>query len=173
MIQSTPKPRYWFLLSVIFMSFVSHNPQAKAAYRAEDALTTIAVSTGIGGVIGLSTLPFYSTPTSHMSNVVMGAGAGLLLGIGIAAYQFSQDEESTAIDPDEILIPPAKPTGAPGQGGSEGADKTKKPQASKTREQVGRYFPRVVFNTDLNNTMHTTEQSKRWLVYVEVPVARF
>ena len=68
---------------------ITNPPRAEASYGVWDALETIGISTGIGTVLGLSTLAFYDSPSSHSQNVFMGAGAGLLVGLGVAAYLFT------------------------------------------------------------------------------------
>ncbi len=46
-------------------------------------IETIGISTAVGTVLGASTLPFYSEPADHMVNLAIGAGAGLVTGLGI------------------------------------------------------------------------------------------
>ena len=47
---------------------------------------TVGVSAGIGAVLGASTMPFYDVPEKHVSNVFIGAGAGVAIGMGYALY---------------------------------------------------------------------------------------
>lgn len=85
-------------------------PNAEASsYGMYDALETIGIATGIGTAIGLSTIAFYDSPTAHMKNALMGAGAGLIVGLGVAAYLFVSGPEELEIDPEELLPPENKP----------------------------------------------------------------
>ncbi|MBI3542680.1 MAG: hypothetical protein HY075_05330 [Deltaproteobacteria bacterium] len=86
-------------------------PNAEASYGVNDALSTIGISAGIGAVMGLSTIAFYDSPTKHLSNTLMGAGAGLIVGLGVAAYLLSKDAENDEINPEEVLPPENKPDG--------------------------------------------------------------
>lgn len=65
-------------------------------------LTTVGVSTGVGAVLGLSTISFYPSPGQHLNNMWVGAGAGLLLGLGLAAYLAYAPHENE-IDPQELM----------------------------------------------------------------------
>lgn len=80
---------------------------ARGSYELTDALTTVGISTGVGTVLGLSTLPFYSQPP--LSNVLIGAGAGMLVGIGVASYLLGTSTDSVDdIDYNEIVVPKKK-----------------------------------------------------------------
>lgn len=95
------------LMLNLIMDLVN-SPRAAAAYKLSDAAETIGIATGIGAVIGFSTIVFYEQPFSHMSNMLMGAGAGMIVGLGVAAYMMSSDEEDE-ISPEELLPPVKKP----------------------------------------------------------------
>lgn len=81
------------------------NQPAQASYGFTDALGTVGIAAGIGTVMGLSTIAFYDSPTSHMRNVLIGAGAGLLVGIGVAAYLMTNSDDGNEIDPEELIRP--------------------------------------------------------------------
>ncbi|MBP7843743.1 MAG: hypothetical protein KA116_02930 [Proteobacteria bacterium] len=86
-----------FILSLIVMLGFSFSPVLMAqaseeksddadsgiSFDAKDAFGTILVAGLVGGVIGLSTLPFYSHPNKHVKNITLGAGAAM---IGSALY---------------------------------------------------------------------------------------
>src|SRR5262249_48749014 len=82
--------------------------EARASYGLGDALETVGISTGIGTALGLSTIAFYDQPTSHMKNALVGAGAGLIVGLGVAAYLMAASPESDDISPEELLPPDYK-----------------------------------------------------------------
>lgn len=84
-------------------------PNAEASYGFTEALETIGIGAGIGGVLGLSTISFYSTPTSHLRNALVGAGAGLIVGLGVAAYLLANGPQSDEIDPEDVLPPENRP----------------------------------------------------------------
>ncbi len=49
--------------------------------EAREAVGTILVSGLVGGILGLSTLSFYSKPQNHIRNITLGAAAGMLISI--------------------------------------------------------------------------------------------
>ncbi|MFL5814849.1 MAG: hypothetical protein ACJ763_14840 [Bdellovibrionia bacterium] len=51
-------------------------------------METIGISTAMGTVLGASTLPFYDQPGKHLMNVVYGASAGAVVGVGVGLYQW-------------------------------------------------------------------------------------
>jgi hypothetical protein len=111
-------------------------PNAEASYGFTDALETIGIAAGIGTVMGLSTIAFYDTPTSHMGNALVGAGAGLLVGLGVAAYLFTTSPEDGGDLIDELLPPEKKPDDVPGNKKVPGKDPAKidkKPKTSRYR----------------------------------------
>ncbi|HRK01638.1 MAG TPA: hypothetical protein PLH57_03165 [Oligoflexia bacterium] len=96
------------LMLNLIMDLVN-SPRAVAAYTLSDAGETVGIATGIGAVIGFSTIAFYEQPFSHMTNVLVGAGAGMLVGLGVAAYMTASDDEAD-ISPEELLPPVKKPS---------------------------------------------------------------
>ena len=82
---------------------------AEATYGLGESLETIGIATGIGTALGLSTIAFYETPTRHMGNALVGAGAGLLVGLGVAAYLMATSPDDEGINPEELLPPENKP----------------------------------------------------------------
>lgn len=93
-----------FSLMLNLITDMVHSPHAEAAYHWNDALGTVGIATGIGSVIGFSTIAFYDEPFSHMSNMLIGAGVGALVGLGVAAYLSANDTDDE-ISPDELLPP--------------------------------------------------------------------
>ncbi len=56
---------------------------------AQDSLkdiTTVAALGGFGAVLGLSTLSFVDEPSEHLRNIVVGAAIGIILGVGVVAF---------------------------------------------------------------------------------------
>jgi hypothetical protein len=87
------------VLAALSITGIAVSSNAEASYGTRDALGTIGIATGIGAVIGLSTLPFYSSPTAHFQNVLMGAGAGLVAGLGVAVYLLEKSSSDDEINP--------------------------------------------------------------------------
>lgn len=77
---------------------------AHAGFDTTDALVTVGISTGAGAILGLSTVSFYSEPSKHFGNILIGAGLGLIVGVGISAYMVAAGTEEEEIDPEELLI---------------------------------------------------------------------
>lgn len=60
-------------------------PRKAKAESFNDAVITVGVSTGVGMVLGASTLPFYSVPTQHLKNMFYGAAIGAVVGVVLSA----------------------------------------------------------------------------------------
>ena len=74
--------------SLLFCCIMSSNLQAQDGLFSNTMkdVTTVAV-TGVGGaVLGLSTLSFVDEPKEHMSNIVIGAAIGVIIGVGVVAW---------------------------------------------------------------------------------------
>lgn len=56
-----------------------------------DAALTVAVTTVAGGILGASTLPFYSDSSNHTKNIYYGAAIGAVAGVLLAAYAGVQE----------------------------------------------------------------------------------
>lgn len=70
-------------------------------------LETMGISTGVGAVVGASTLPFYEKPGKHLANVFYGASAGALVGLGIWLYEKygpTEDDEESSLSPRHLPI---------------------------------------------------------------------
>ncbi len=76
---------------------------AQAAYGFTDALETVGISAGIGTVLGASTMAFYNEPFDHFGNALIGAGVGVLAGLGVAAYLMAKAPSKDELDIDEVL----------------------------------------------------------------------
>ncbi len=53
-------------------------------------LETMGISIAVGTVLGASTLPFYTSPGSHLINLAYGASAGAVVGLGIWVYGLTE-----------------------------------------------------------------------------------
>ncbi len=62
--------------------------EANARSKGEILVETVGVSTAVGLVVGASTLPFYQSPGSNLINLGIGAAAGLVVGLGIFAFEW-------------------------------------------------------------------------------------
>jgi hypothetical protein len=101
--------RKFFIFLILISTFTPgaafHARYSKAAYETSDALETLGISVGVGSVLGLSTIGFYGQPHKHLGNVFIGAGAGLLVGLGIVAYMLTTSPKDDAIRPEELIRP--------------------------------------------------------------------
>lgn len=144
------------------------SPAAEASYGLGDSLETVGIATGIGTVLGLSTIAFYDKPTSHMSNALVGAGAGLLVGLGVAAYMMATSPEGDDISPEELLPPENRPTK------KEPAKTDKKNGAHLLRQmKLRRQIAEASVPATLGNVLPNPSSQKGWLVAVRVLELRF
>ncbi|MBI3556488.1 MAG: hypothetical protein HY074_09520 [Deltaproteobacteria bacterium] len=139
---------------------------AEAYYGFNDALGTIGIAAGIGAVMGLSTISFYDSPTKHLSNTLVGAGAGLIVGLGVAAYLMANAAESDEINPDELLPPENKPE-APGK--TPGKDPAKSEKKAPTSI---RSVPRSLLLASVPTTLMLRD-STNWMIAFQVLELRF
>lgn len=61
-------------------------PRIAQASSGSSFLETIGISTAVGMVLGASTLPFYDSPGSHISNILYGGSIGAAVGVGVCIY---------------------------------------------------------------------------------------
>lgn len=122
-------------LLALGLALKAASPVAEASYGLINALETVGIATGIGTTLGLSTIAFYDKPTSHMSNALIGAGAGMLVGLGVAAYLMATSPDEDEISPEELLIPEKKPV-------DEGKKPEKNPTKTDPKKKGARLSPR-------------------------------
>jgi|GEM_PF-890709 len=76
---------------------VLENLEGETAFQPKTQISTILYTGLAGGVLGLSTLSFYSRPQDRLSNIAIGFGIGVILGAvwvtWAAARQPRQDYE--------------------------------------------------------------------------------
>jgi hypothetical protein len=71
-------------------------PRDARANSGNSFLETIGISIAVGTVLGVSTLPFYSQPGSHLSNLAYGAAAGAGAGLIYAIFTAGRSSEDQA-----------------------------------------------------------------------------
>lgn len=59
-----------------------------------DMLTVVGVGLA-GAVLGLSTLSFYSEPKDHFKNILVGGAIGIIIGVGLVAYNQATKSRDT------------------------------------------------------------------------------
>ncbi len=64
--------------------------QLNPAIEPRNAVTVILMSGLVGGVLGLSTLSFYSRPQDNIRNITIGAGVGMIASAIFMTYTVSQ-----------------------------------------------------------------------------------
>jgi hypothetical protein len=79
------------LILLCFLTFVL--PQKAQAEGFGDAALTVGITTGVGAVMGASTLPFYATPGEHTQNIFYGAALGAVTGVFLASMSAMKDNE--------------------------------------------------------------------------------
>ncbi len=57
----------------------SNDPTEGSPLEVRNAMGTILLSGLVGGILGLSTLSFYSKPQDNIRNIFFGAGAGMIV----------------------------------------------------------------------------------------------
>ncbi len=88
-----------FLSLVGFVAVVAIAPvQARAS--GDSFWETMGFSVAMGTVLGASTLPFYDQPGQHLSNLLLGAAAGAVFGVGweILGGSKASDEAASRAD---------------------------------------------------------------------------
>lgn len=141
---------------------------AEASYELGDSLKTVGIATGIGTVLGLSTIAFYESPTSHMGNAFIGAGAGLLVGLGVASYLLATSSDEEEIDFEELLPPENKPKDL----GKDPKKDPKKDPMKADKKKGANLKPRNYPSVPVALTLPTTIQPG-WAVALRVVELRF
>lgn len=85
-------------LIIIFLTLCfSFSTMAQSNFKEEGLrdLTTVA-GLGLGGaILGLSTLSFVEEPSDHLKNILVGASVGIIIGVGVVAYNQAQKSQAT------------------------------------------------------------------------------
>lgn len=63
----------------------------------KDITTVLVVGAG-GAVLGLSTLSFTEEPKNHLRNILVGGALGVIVGVGIVAYNQANSSKSLLIE---------------------------------------------------------------------------
>lgn len=142
-------------------------PNAEASYGWLDGLETIGISAGIGTVLGLSTIAFYDSPTSHIKNAFVGLGAGAIVGLGVAAYLLSTSSDDDEISPEEVLPPENRPNTKKPKVPENSGKSGKKPQTSIRFGGIPILFASAPV-TQINHA-----QGPQWAVAMRVLELRF
>jgi hypothetical protein len=87
------------VLTVLFAFALLFAPIRSArAVSVGDSVLTVGISTLAGGVLGLSTLPFYKEPSENTRMIFYGAALGAVAGVLIVAYAGFQDSADSAYE---------------------------------------------------------------------------
>ncbi len=157
------------LLSMLLgFAYTQFFKKAHAAYGVQDALVTIGVATGIGTVLGLSTIAFYENPPAHLSNAAIGAGVGFIVGLGVATYLLVHTSEQDEFV-DELVVPPAEEKPSDEKPAKEPITPGKK---TKRKSSSRFYPPQFLASIPTTLTQPRTHLSE-WLVAVKVMELRF
>ena len=103
-----------FLMAIICSLLVIGSGHAFAADATENArsakgnlgvaetgrrLRTILLSGACGGTLGLSTLSFYGRPQDNLDNILLGMGAGIIIGTIYSTFKYAADARQNAESP--------------------------------------------------------------------------
>lgn len=58
-----------------------------------DILTVVSIGAA-GAILGLSTLSFVDKPQDHLKNIVVGGAVGIIIGVGVVAYNQANQSRS-------------------------------------------------------------------------------
>ncbi len=103
-----------FLVFIISGSLLAQEADSNAAASssmadpAQETLLDIGVVAGIGGagaILGLSTLPFYEKPGDHMRNILMGGAIGIIVGVGLVAFNQATKSKDMYYENSKWFIP--------------------------------------------------------------------
>ncbi len=89
------------LIFIFIIQFLAA-PQARAVSFGDAALT-VSIATVSGAILGVSTLPFYDTPSDHSKNIFYGAAIGAVVGVLVSAYA-GVEEGKNADDEEEAAL---------------------------------------------------------------------
>ena len=146
-------------------------PKAEAGYGFMDSLTTLGISTGIGATLGLSTMPFYEFPEDHFKNILIGAGAGLIVGVGVAAYLLVSGSDSDEINPEELLQPQKKIV--PQDGAKEGQKTSLRAPRQYLRSSRQALLASVPAPMAMSRSRFARYAANEWIVSMPVLQLRF
>lgn len=85
------------LITLCLAISLSFSTLAQDSFKEEGLrdLTTVA-GLGLGGaVLGLSTLSFVEEPSDHLKNILVGAAVGIIVGVGVVAYNQASKSQAT------------------------------------------------------------------------------
>lgn len=110
-----------FFLAILVLVF-GVLPERARANSFGDAALTVGISSAVGGILGLSTLPFYEDSSAHVRNIWIGAAIGAVIGVGISAFsalkatdpsEFEEDYEEADKQDFSFLVPAQRPVAVP------------------------------------------------------------
>ena len=161
---------------VLVFSFIIETSvhRAHAASTPVDALTAVGISTGAGALLGLSTTAFYAQPGDHLKNVLVGGAVGMIVGVGIAAYMLTMDQDNEQIDPDELLIP-LEPEDSRKSDPNSDSSKDKKPgdKTNGTQLRPLRSHKLAFDQISVHETTRLLPATKGWNVAMNLVELRF
>lgn len=93
------KKRALIALLVVALGIFSV-PNSTRASSFTDAALTVLIGSGVGAVLGLSTLPFYTASGEHTRNIWIGAALGAVVGVGYSAFSAVSKTDTMEFDDD-------------------------------------------------------------------------
>jgi len=87
------------LIAIVLIALGATPLKAKANSFG-DAVLTVGISSAVGAVLGLSTLPFYENSGDHTRNIWIGAAVGAVIGVGFSAVSALKSTDPTELEED-------------------------------------------------------------------------
>lgn len=103
-----------------------------------DLMTVVAFGAG-GAVLGLSTLSFVKRPSKHLKNIIIGGALGIIVGVGVVAYNQANQGKDFYWENAPAYIPPTLWE-------EMGEQDTFMGQVAEQRNTVAASAPQLLFN---------------------------
>ncbi len=103
--------RQFAIVFSLGLSLMIFSPKQAGAASFGDTVITVAASSGVGAILGVSTLPFYNESGEHTNNILVGAAIGAVLGVTVAVvnalstsrgFDFEEPDEYEQADDEDF-----------------------------------------------------------------------
>ena len=96
--------KYTLIIALITVLGTGTAAPTTAQAGSRNFFESVGISTLGGTLLGASTMPFYSQPTQHTTNIVWGAVAGFSIGLGIwlVAILGGSDKSQAQFNPEGL-----------------------------------------------------------------------
>jgi hypothetical protein len=91
--------RVIIIIMVVCFAICSLPQESRAASPSSSSLEIVLwdclLGAGIGGLVGVATLPFMTHPSNHYNRIAQGMSIGLICGLGFGVFELSPMYTST------------------------------------------------------------------------------